>query len=177
MKRTKRAACTVGIFTHTCNILDFKSVDFLNPWNSGHSHPCSVCVHGSKCKLAVEVFGLDMQSHQLEWAILKIRGGVVIPVLPLPGAEGLTSTVIMKAAHQRRRAGAYKRRSERPGLIILDGRPPRNQTHFRYFKAKDRPSGMLFQLSLVCFRCILINYWFIIVICWVLLIFFGELTC
>lgn len=31
---------------------------------------------------------------------LKLKGGVVIPVQPPPGAEGVTSTAIMRAAHQ-----------------------------------------------------------------------------
>lgn len=58
--------------------------------------------HSYKGKLGSKVFGFNMQSHQLEWMVLKLRGSVVIPVLPLPGAEGLTSTVIMKTADQRR---------------------------------------------------------------------------
>lgn len=114
--------------------------NFLNLCNSRHPY---VCLHGYKCKLGVKAFGFNMQSHQLEWMVLKLRGGVVIPVLPLPGAEGLTSTVTIKAVHQQWAPGAYKRMSKCPVLIILHGSSPRNQTIFRFL----RIPGTLFQAT------------------------------
>lgn len=132
-----------GIFTHThtgahtdtyikpicilwfLELLNNKSID---EWIPG------IFVHGYKHKLGMKVCGFNMQSNQLEWIVLNLRGSVVIPVLPLPVAEGLTSTAIMKAAHQQRGPGAYKRKSEYPVLIRLLGTSPRNQTNCRFLK-------------------------------------------
>lgn len=57
---------------------------------------------------------------------LEFRDGVVIPLLPPPRARGVTSTAIMKAAHQWQEPEDIKRNLGSPGLIITDrSRPPK----------------------------------------------------
>lgn len=103
---------------------------------------------GSACK-AISLFWYE------DGESLKIRGGVVIPVLPPPGARGVTSTAIMKAAHQWLGPRAIKG-TWSPVLIITDSSRPPNQTlltlillqNFYFYQTEDKPPPE------VCSRCI-----------------------